>query len=233
MTPTIWVTPNKNSQVVCSAIHRATGFPMRQVHEAEPIPGPSIVYGLLRGCSEIIQRCEASSTDYWHIDHGYFKRSAPEKFDGYYRITRNGLSVRPMPERFETHTRFADLRIPLSKMREEGDVVMICPPTIPVAAHFGLKPMEWVERISYEVKSHGKTPLLRLKSSAEPTAQAIARSAEVIAYNSNIAVDALVAGVPARQEQGPVRPDVDRISLLDWLANNQWRLDEVTPEIFA
>ena len=182
MTPTIWATPNKNSQVVCSAIHRATGFPMKQIHEAGPYPGPSIVYGLLRGCSELIQRCEISATPYWHVDHGYFKRSAPEKFDGYYRITKNGLSAAQEVGASDV-TRWAALGIELAPMRPDEGVVLVCPPTIAIAAHFNVKPMEWAVNAARKAKEDGMEVVMRLKSSAEPASEALARSRYVDAYN--------------------------------------------------
>ena len=76
MTPTIWVAPHYKSQVVLSALHRGTGFPMLQIYDAPFDPGPSIVYGLLRGGSELIRRCNSAGSPYWHIDHGYFHRSS-------------------------------------------------------------------------------------------------------------------------------------------------------------
>jgi len=222
VTPTLWVTPHYKSQVVLSALHVGTGFDMRPIHEAPFDPGPSVVYGVLRGCSEIIRRCEASGAPYWHIDHGYFKRSV-RPFDGYFRISKNALQA---VARAPDGKRWKALDIKLGKWGHlRGSKDYIIPPTLPIMAHFG---------VDWEPPTQGLLNPVIARKGEVPFVLSQARS--VTAFNSNCAVEAVVAGVPARQEIGVVgrryfstefRHIPNRDELVRGLAYGQFTLDEM------
>ena len=216
MTPTIWVTPHYKSQVVLGALHRGTGFPMLPIHEAPYDPGPSIVYGILRGCSELIHRCTAAGSPYWHIDHGYFGRR--KDFLGYYRITKNALAGRSAAIGWSNGSRWQTLGVGLAKERGDGEVNIAIPPTLPIRAHF--RPTAWPVAPDEQASEKDGVSLHELLP--------IARN--VRAFNSMAALDAWVAGVDAWQDYGPLdgpwRMD-DRELVCSWLADQQWTLTEM------
>ncbi|MCB7127960.1 MAG: hypothetical protein J3T61_00275 [Candidatus Brocadiales bacterium] len=222
-TPTIWFTNNIHSKTVCGALAEGTGFPLRHADEACDMPGknpgPSIVYGLLRGCSEIIQRCMAADENYWHIDHGYIGRC---HYDGYYRITKNGLQEHPTT--FRPGVTGPVLNPPrrtnydLKPWRKGGKYVVLIPPTLTVVAHTqhsswwaGRRPCSWEgdARRSLEIyhKGHrvpGKYKYeLIVSTKSGPTFDDLKGDAlAVVTKNSNAAIDALIYGIPAYQTDG-------------------------------
>lgn len=216
MTPTLWVTPHYKSQVVLGALHRGTGFPMRPIHEAPYDPGPSIVYGVLRGCSELIHRCATAGSPYWHIDHGYFGRR--RDFSGTYRITKNGLAAGSREVGWSDGTRWRRLGITLAQPQLDGKVNVAIPPTLPIRAHFRLS--HWPVSPDESVSEKDRIRLAYLLEDAR----------HVRAFNSMAALEAWIDGVQASQEYGPLDHGFqmnDREMVCSWLADQQWTLAEM------
>ena len=223
--PTIWYTDNIHSRKVCLALADGTGFPMRRAVEACDMagknPGPSIVYGLLRGCSEIIQRCQAAGEDWWHIDHGYIGRG---HYAGHYRITYRGLQTKVLPHGSRSNIPVLPARISydMKPWREGGKYVVLIPPTLVVDAHYGSayhwdKPEQhrWVDEIkrSFNKFSEGGHRLcgeytyeLVVSTKDGPRFDELKDAAlAVIAHNSIAAVEALMYGIPAYHTHGVLR----------------------------
>lgn len=215
MSPTIWVTPHYKSQVVLGALHRGTRFLMRPIDEAPYDPGPSVVYGILRGCSELIHRCATAGSPYWNIDHGYFGRR--RDFSGYYRITKNGLAAGSRDIGWSNGSRWRSLGIQLAEPLTSGTTNIAIPPTLPIRAHFRLS--AWPVSPDEQISEKDGTPLEDM----------LLDGRHVRAFNSMGALDAWVKGVPATQEYGPLDKwhMGEREHVCSWLADQQWTLEEM------
>ena len=239
MTPTIWVTPNKNSQAVCEAVFMGTAFPVRPVMEAPVPPGPSVIYGVLRGCSEIMARCEMIGQPFWHIDHGYFHRSPQNTQSGYYRITKNSTTS-AMPIGDTDSARWQALELDVADWRGDGDYVLVCPATLPIAAHYREPPMGWVGRVERIIHDFGFKAKRRLKTATTTLEDDLRVAHAVVTFNSNVAIDAALQGIPAWQEIGPLHTGAlweffsdsafshpPRMRIFHHLANQQFTLGEI------
>ena len=65
-----WYTDNPLSKTVMDAI---PDIERRHISDFDKTdPGPSIFYGILRGCSRAMHILSHLGIDYWYIDNGYF-----------------------------------------------------------------------------------------------------------------------------------------------------------------
>lgn len=192
-------------------------------------PGPSIVYGIIRGCGEIINLCEVKHYDYWHIDNGYMNRHS------YYRVSENGLQA-PLGRSADSK-RFESLGI-RTRPWNNGSYILLCPPTPFIQAHYRL--YDWRHQVERELSGWTDRDIrVRTKADTEPIDWNNVYC--VVTFNSNVGLEALINGVPAIAT-GPTpwasfcamnlkhieslnRPD--REPLLNYLANNQFTLDEM------
>lgn len=217
----VYVTDHPHSQIVCRAFGK-----VRPVGEYKG--GPAVVYGILRGCGDIVRRCEKSGRDYYFIDLGYFKRG---HYAGYYRVTKNALQADGSGS-FPSD-RWDKLGIVLKPWRR-GSKIIVCPPSQHQIEWFGLE--TWLEDTLGQIDSDREV-VVKTKSSG-PLDLACAHI--LVTFASNAAVDAVVGGVPvislgpcaANQVSGrlsdinePLYPDREQ-----WAANlayGQFTLEEM------
>ncbi|HSN22672.1 MAG TPA: hypothetical protein VLS45_00660 [Methylomicrobium sp.] len=208
-------------------------------------PKPAVVYGILRGCSDIIRMCHQTGIDWWHVDLGYFKRG---HFDGYYKLSRNGLVLNTAQYDYSpgmAQTRWRQLGIDIKPWQKPGDHILICPPTWNFATNHPIEKLdekEWVEAVRIAINRYTNIrTLVRVKPDGQ--SPIVWRDVYcVVAHSSNILNDALIEGVPAiALGNHPVRDDgntirnindykelcsVDRTALLEMQSEAQFTLDE-------
>lgn len=153
----------------------------------------AISYGILRGTDSIYKLSTSNSQEYWEIDRGYFK---PAHFEGYYRVSKNDLRASYVKGRLPTD-RFEMLRIHFAPWRTNGKHILVCPPTAAVAQFTGLDLQQWIISVEDEIHRYSDRPIIiRGKDSKTPLQQDLHNCHCVITYNSNVAIDALLAGIP-------------------------------------
>lgn len=156
-------------------------------------PEPAIVYGILRGCADIIRKCTYAGLDWWHIDLGYWGRG---HFDGYYRLSRNGFQDPP------TNCAPATARIELPELlpwKDGKGPIVICPPTLAqVTWHptLILDPEDWTRTVEDYIRSVTNRQVV-IRSKTDINNPLPDDPYCVVTYASNIAVDALRHGTPA------------------------------------
>lgn len=198
-----------------------------------------ISYGVLRGTGEIFKNFRSANRDFWEIDRGYFK---PAHFDGYYRISRNGMRVKYFDSMHDTK-RFDELDIVVSPWKNGGKYVLFCPPSDEVVWFYNL-PHEWalkqirkIQNLGFEVKRRDKSDANNL-----PLEWDLEQAICVVTWNSNVAINSLLSGVPAicyadedvKNWNNLSISDIgksdltafDRRQLFSFLANNQFTLNE-------
>lgn len=156
-------------------------------------PEPAIVYGILRGCADIIRKCSYSGLDWWHIDLGYWGRG---HFDGYYRLSLNGFQNPP-----SSHAP-AKARTPLPDLQPwkpgKGPIVL-CPPTLAQVTWHPLliiDPEEWVRTVEKYLHTVTDKPIV-VRAKTDMNDPLPDDPWCIVTYASNIAIDALRHGTPS------------------------------------
>lgn len=246
MSVTIYHTGHERSTVICEALHKGTGFKVVQGRHGLVDDNAAMFYGVMRRNNELRDQCIEEGRDWYLVDNGYLR---PGHFDGYYRITKNAFLCdgwgRP------DHDRLRNLDIEIQPWQTQGDKILICVPPRDYGKlwhHDGDAWTRWVKG-----RFRGKTdrgvvlsykPVLdsRCHPAQPPLWQQLARAWAVIVHDSTVAIDALIAGVPAvvtgdtpakrccltdpADIETPIYSD-EREELLAVLAANQWTIDEM------
>lgn len=215
-----------------------------EMQPCEPT-GISVWYGVTQGFLPLWQKVLREKNSYVYIDNGYFQ----SKWHGgsYYKVTRDAmqhLGYGAYPSK-----RWDALDIPIKPWRRTGEHVLLACQTDFWYRRHGTTFADWVRTTTEELRKYTRRPIVvrhkPVKGVREPPiSEAFENCWAVVTHTSNVAVDAVVAGVPvialaecAASCMG--RPDAMFIESLlypddelryTWacnLAANQWTVDEV------
>ena len=241
-------------------------------HALRPGVDAVATLGILRGTGQMLKEAQAAGLDYYYMDHAYFNPGYSGK--GWMRVVRNGHSVsgvRDVPkERWKGYFKKTNTVQSWRTRNNKGDKIIICPPTHAVAWYTGVE-YNWAEKIKSELeailpKDQHHRIVVRPKPN-EPIVDKLGnlvrlqknpvegnlnddmeQACVVIAYNSMVAVDATLKGIPVITSKHSCCssisysiedfrrgnfPDIfdqepaNRIPLLYWLSCNQWKMSEL------
>ena len=229
--------------------------------------------GILRGTGLLLKEAKRLGLDYYYMDHAYFNPGYSGK--GWMRITKNGHACTTLKDvgtdRWKGfHKNAGYNKEPWRTNAERGSAIVICPPTDAVQWFFGdcrtweenivaalknmLPPNEHsrivVRRKPKEPVVDGKGNLIELREYPQDGTleQALADAHCVIAYNSMVALEATLKGIPVITSENSCctrisfsledfkdnpMPEafntepLNRQALLNWLAFNQWKFSEI------
>ena len=231
-------------------------------------------WGILRGTGLLLNEAKKREIDYFFMDHGYFKSFDENEI--WYRIVKNDHSCTSLKfvnkKRWETFFSKSNKILPWKNHSECGPNILVCPPTNAVMWYQKIN-YDWTDYIVKKLKeilpkNKHKNIKIRLKPNEpivdsrgnlirlEPNKTDISLEDDlhnsycVIAYNSNIALQATLKGIPVitseispckaisykiedlnKKENDLIKPfcqePPNRKNLLYWLANNQWNLKEI------
>ena len=193
-------------------------------------PSPPVGWSLYR-------QAVAEGRDFFYADHGYFGRG------DYFRITRNapqhdGRTGGPDFDRMK------EVGVVIQDWKRAGDYVLICPPDRWMARLHGFSTTTWLKNVRRMVRQSTDRPIRlrrRTQAAKRPLQADLARAWVLVTYQSNVAVEALCAGVPVvctapcgatRLSTAMARIDSPRYprSRESWaatLAANQWTMEEI------
>jgi hypothetical protein len=161
--------------------------------EKGPRHGVPIVWGVLRGSDRVVAYAKQSGQYFFYVDHAYFSRGHGQS----YRVTRNGYEAGPVrdcpPDRIQAHG------VVLEPWRRGGRNVLVCPPTDYFMAAHGCA--DWLERTLEALQRHTDRPIVVRRKpqpgeTVEPLAEALGKAHALVTHSSNVAIEAVVAGVP-------------------------------------
>lgn len=224
-------------RTISDAMAKGTGFPI--VPPAPLRHGGVIMYGCLRGMLPTLTEARGERRVWVYCDNAYFGR------DVYFRVTKNAYQHDGMgtaaPDRWDRLGRR------IKPWRKGGAHVLVCPPEPLATELFGVEPT-WLEKVLAQLAKHTDREIRvrhrvgSVVSSGRSLAEDLSGAWAVVVWTSNVAVDALLAGVPVfcthpcasyrmgtpdlSQIEAPVMPD-DRERWAHVLAANQWTLDEM------
>jgi DNA-binding transcriptional LysR family regulator len=215
------------------------GCPLRYAEdEVGYRPGVPVVWGVLRGSDRVLSHARAHGQYFFYCDHAYVDRGHGRR----YRITRNGYEagrVRACPD-----DRLAELGLKPEPWRRGGRSILICPPTGFFMAAHGCQ--GWLERTLEVLRAHTDRPLVirekpRPGELVQPLQEALLDAHALVCHSSNVAIEAVLAGVPVfvaptsaaapvgltdlQAIEAPMHPD--RRAWLAHLAYSQFSLEEI------
>lgn len=244
MKPTIYTTSHiqgdpGHSEVVGTAFAQGCGGRLKPTGQL--FAGPAVVHGILRGCDDIIRKCEWLQRDYYHIDHGYMRRGY---YNGYFRVSKNGLQADWWSDdngsRYPAD-RFRTLGILPVSWRRGGTSIVFAPIASAIADLRGINAGDWNRSVRDEIRGWTDRPVIvKEKQSDIPIGEALKDAWCLVTYSSNTAIDAILAGIPAivlgPSAAEPVSWSFSDIECprypetgpwLNWLAYQQWTLEEM------
>lgn len=212
------------------------------------------IAGILRGNAKLIAECQAKGIDYYYIDHAYFNSGYANPT--WMRITKNGFVQNAIssndPSRWNKF-----FQIPLQPyLYKSKKNILILPPSDAVAKVFKVE--SWLPRIAQKIKQHTSRPLIirhkpspilndnlitlkgRSNYDYPPMDEIWSKVYCVVAFNSNLAVDALIRGIPVittpysatwplsnKVENIENLIEFDRSTLFSSLSWGQYNIDEM------
>lgn len=207
--------------------------------------GIAVFYGVTAGYLDFFRQVVREKRPYVYIDNGYFN----SKWHGgaHYRLTRNapqhlGSGAYPTD-------RWRALGIELQPWRRTGSHVLVaCQSEFWYVRH-GTTMRTWCDYVRAKLALHTTRPIVFSYKPVKgavglPSKHGLAGCWAVVTHSSNVAVDAIVAGVPAITlnecaASAMSRPDIGFIENLhypedvvryEWacnLAANQWTVNEI------
>ena len=232
------------------------------------VPGKDAVatLGILRGTGMMLKDAKNRGIDYYYMDHAYYNPGYSGK--GWMRITKNGhacTTLRPCDSSaYEGFAASQEKNIMQPWFgKAKGNKIIVCPPTHAVQWFFNeydweAKIVEQLKKILPEedhyriiVRQKPKEPivdpkgnLLTLKDNRQSgsLSEDLKQACCVIAYNSMVALEATIQGIPVITSENSCcthvsfklediktpqvfdrEPD-NRQAVLNWLACNQFKL---------
>lgn len=247
-----YVSPHKpKSAQICSAFAKGCGG--RVESGKTLLSGAAMFYGITSHTLEIFAQAKQSAQTIYYADNGYLHRGE------YFRVTHGNWQHSGVGR--ADYQRLAQLGIEISSAKIDGDYVLICPPGQLYARLMGFDAEHWLQNIMEQLRRITRRDLhIRVKPDARSLKENygilpkalpdrslhddLAGAWALVTHNSNVAVDAALAGVPVfvtgqspalaigsgRLEdiENPPRPDVKK--RLEWaavLAANQWSMEEM------
>ncbi len=217
----------------------------------------AIFYGLADGLSAVFRDYPATGRKAIYIDLGYWGRKKKAKFDGHHKLILNGRHPTPYFQKTSHDAaRFRQFGIPVQPWREPGRNVVVVGMSGKGAVAEGFAPQQWERQainrlreitrrpIVYRPKPTwiGATPIPGSIWAKEGEIEDVLRDAYcVVTHHSNVAVEAILAGVPCICPFGVASvmsahnlEDIDNLPRPDgreqWaadIAHTQWSLAEM------
>lgn len=239
------ITPQRyeKTERILSAMAEGWGEPVKIVEGLPPVDEHPVMLWGQRFLAEILlPHCIQMRRPFYHIDNGYWEpaRGSPV---GNYRVTYRSLGPVLLPD--------PAWRVPpriMSRMKpwkRSGNYVLLAHPGEYYGCSIGLNMRTWSRSILGRLHRATNRPIRpRMKPKGRhrerPLDSDLAGAFALVTHSSNVAVDAVLAGVPVFVEKGSPAEPVGRLDLAierairpertKWLASlscQQFTLDEM------
>lgn len=199
---------------------------------------PIVIWGQLWQALVAIPRAIERNRPFWHLDNGWVKPGRGNHGpDSYYRMTYRGM----IPA-FLTDAPPSRIKAAMMPWRADGRHVLIAMPGREFGQAIGLDMVPWIESIVAHVRQHTDRPIVvRDRLSKTPLDADMRNCWALVTHSSNVAVDAVLMGVPVfvaptnpaapvgnldlAQMETPQMPD--RTRWFDSLMAQQFTVDEM------
>ena len=168
-------------------------------------------YGWAQGLRQIFDR-QIRRKKAFYIDLGYWGRRKRTRWDGYHKIVMNDRHPTAyFQNRQHDPARFEQFGLEIAPWRKSGTHILLAGMSAKAAAAEGFRPNEWERRTIAQLRQTTDRPIVYrpkpnwrdarpLEGSTfgqdQTLEEALRDCHAVVAHHSNVAVDALMAGVP-------------------------------------
>lgn len=248
MTMYVWHTGHQINERVSAALH--AGIPQTILKHTEWADNyinqtnkhVAIGYGILRGTADIFRHNHTTGVDFYEVDRGYLN---PNHYDGYYRISKNALQA-TYRELDLPSDRLDKLKFERKQWFNPKGHILIIPPSEYIEEFYNHPPGWWESEVVKSLDGVSRPFKIRHKSESSPLEHDLQGAYCVITFNSNVAVDATIKGVPVvtgmysvagkwcgnsigdiieNKIEAPTQERVDK--LLRFVSYNQFTLEEI------
>lgn len=239
---TTWccITPERalKTKFIMEAV--AAGWPNARVCQSPPnYEDPFITWGQIWLAEKLIKTALVGGTPFYQIDNGFFG-SAKGTVNGYYRFMYRRPDPVFMQDLGVRHAR--RIKPPFKPWRRTGGYVVLAIPGPDFGRPFGFDCLNWHQDAYERLKRHTDRPIkVRPRVADYPLDRDLAGAWALVTHSSNVAVDAVLAGIPVFVEptasaapvgnldyaklEDPVMPE--RQDWWDSLMCQQFTLDEM------
>lgn len=201
----------QKTQRIMEALHHGSGGRTRLARGAPQIGESFVVWGQRWLSERIVPQAVRDGLDWWHVDNGFYWPANGRQV-GYYAITFRGLAPAYYADADPARLpfRMADWR------KARGEHVLLALPGAHYGKMLGLDMAAWCAGVERRILEKTDRPIIiREKGCMRPLAHDLARSFVVVTHSSKVAVEAVVAGVPAIVEPTNPAAPVCSLSLAD------------------
>ena len=176
---------------------------------------PIVTLGILRGTEQLLWRAKENKINYYYIDHAYFFRADKHinnkiTKDRNYRICLNTEHLNYLTNKSLIDADYARieknkmLMFPRNITRKTGNKILVCPPSFAIGRFYKFENgvQTWLDDTIKAIKSQtNKEILIRLKESTTPLVQDLEDVYCVVTYQSTLAIEAILNGIPVYCDQ--------------------------------
>lgn len=174
-------------------------------------PDPFVVWGQDWLTMRIVPHALRTSRPFFHIDNGYYLPAQGSAY-GYYRMTWCGMSPLYLPDAPEP--RSVDLRPAFKPWRENGTHILLALPGATFGRAAGINVPQWIDGIGERLAAATSRPIVtRPKGDSVHLSRHLKDCWALVTHSSNVAVDAVLAGIPVFVESTSPAAPVGRV---DW-----------------
>lgn len=244
----VWHTGHQINETLSMALH--AGIPQSILKHTEWADNYfnstnkhiAVGYGILRGTGDIFKHNTEHWIDYYEVDRGYIN---PKHFDGYYRISKNGLQAKYKDVDLPGD-RLEKLKIERANWFNPKGKIIVCPPSEYIENYYNMKHDTWLNNCINILNEYKQPYKIRHKSDTTPLDHDLQDSCCIMTSNSNVAVDASIKGIPVfagadsivhgwnkgvltmiqgNKIEPPTDAEIDK--LLRFISYNQFTLEEI------
>lgn len=171
---------------------------------------PIAVLGILRGTEQLLWRAKENKINYYYIDHAYFFRADKHinnkiTQDRNYRVCLNNENLNYLTNKnfkaadYNRIQKNKNLLFPRNVTRKNGNKILVCPPSYAIGRFYKFEHgvQTWIDNTVKAIKSQtNKEILLRFKDSKTPLMQDLQDVYCVVTYQSTMAIEAILNGIP-------------------------------------
>jgi hypothetical protein len=218
---TIWccISPNRTEKSGRVMKSLAAGWPGARVVTGPPPDDGNlfICFGQIWLAEDLIKKAIPEGRKFFQVDNGFWKPSRGQPH-GYYRL----MYSRPDPVLVTDLTLLKsrmrdggpDIRVDYKPVRQEGEHVLVAMPGEEFGRAHGLDMRPWMKSIVERVRKVTKRRVIvRDRMATSSLSFDLRHCWAVVTHSSNVAVDAILAGIPVFVEPTSMAAPVGNLSL--------------------
>lgn len=236
--PVCYETTHGISQQICKLVGTGFNYPVKNVEKYDQ-QSDAVMYGVLRGCSEIMKLSRKNNRNYVNIDHGYFTNRTTNP---YFRFTKNdrhysGKLLDLPSDRFLEHGLF------IKEYKTTGKNIIILPPSKFWGNYSNIDYAIWGQNVKTLLQTvTDRNIIIKHKNDEKPLSEYFNDAYAIVHFSSMGAIEALIEGIPILTLgpsflQGYSSTDIveinnlklfDRYRLFNNLSYHQFSINEIT-----